>query len=258
MKKQALLAIVLICSICLKAGAVGNFLEGKYEGWYWYEDKKKEQEKDKEDIFNIPEHLHPIERIKLKQQRYKELEAIALENPTQENVAKFAKLHRLMLNQAGDFGGMWARVMQIYPEISDIGKYPTTQVGNQIYKDQRRQQQNQLLKKAAKKYGLFYFYKGDCRLCNEFTPVLLFFKDKYGFKLIPISVDGKKHQELPNTKLNIDAARNLNLNSFPALYLIDTQTQEIFPASFGFTTLASLHTRIAKIVAANENRGTRG
>lgn len=239
MKIRALLAIVLICSITTSVHAVG-FLQRKYEGWHWYEDKaKKRQKAQQEDVF-VPQGATARERNKSITAQVNKLRHIMIDNPSEENVVNFVKIQTFALGRSVKLSQMYKQVMQTHPELNGTTKYPTSQVGAQIHMSEKRKEREKIIKHAAQKYGLFYFYKVGCSYCEQFIPNLKMFKNKYGFELIPITIDGKKHPAFPKSQRNVGLATKLNVKTLPALYLIGPSQDEIVPISFGFATLDML------------------
>jgi conjugal transfer pilus assembly protein TraF len=101
---------------------------------------------------------------------------------------------------------------------------------------------------VAKTEGFLFFYKGNDPYSVAFGELLLQFVNSYHISIIPISVDGVKLKEFPDSRLDNGQANYMHISQFPALFLVSTTTHQIKPLAFGFMTVDSLRDRILKVM----------
>lgn len=246
MKRQVLVLIVLICSVFVDVNAE-SFFSHKYEGWHWYEAKKRELQEKANEVSNVKSSSSPTEQIKEIREMQEKLLHKALVDPSEANIVEYLRIQKLILDSSYRFTQGYRRVMQTHPELNETTKYPITQIGSQIYQKQKKEKHKRILQQASKTHGLFYFYKTSCPHCEQFIPVIKMFAEKYRFEIIPVSIDGKKHELLPKTQNNQVLAAKLNVAAVPAVYLVEPKTNSIIPASFGYTALDGLEEKVSFI-----------
>jgi len=245
--KTAILLIILICSVHANSFAVGRFYERKAEGWFWYEDKVKNKDKKQEGEF-VPQGATSQERNQHLREELNRLREIAVDIPTYENVSRFARLQKYMLGKSYDFSQTYKEVMQTDPILNETTTIPISQVGGQIYRAEKQKEMEKQIKAATSKYGLFYFYKSDCPFCEKFIPIVKMFTNKYGFELVPVSLDGRKHPAFPNSQTNHLLGDRLNVQKWPALYLIEAKGEQIIPVVFGYTGMSHIEESMSFIL----------
>jgi len=54
-----------------------------------------------------------------------------------------------------------------------------------------------------------FFFRGACPYCHKFAPLLKAFADRYGFRLVDVSLDGGGLPEFPTPQPNAQAAEAL-------------------------------------------------
>jgi conjugal transfer pilus assembly protein TraF len=107
------------------------------------------------------------------------------------------------------------------------------------------------LERIAKTAGVLFFFRSDCPYCEAQAPLLKLLEARYGFSVLPVSIDGAP---LPggaflNFRQDRGQAQALNVVSTPALFLARPPNNMV-PLSQGLLSLAQLQERI--VVAAVE------
>ena len=132
-----------------------------------------------------------------------------------------------------------------YPEYDFSVTHPTSQLGTKLQDTIEYQNKMQNIKTMANSIGLMFFYRGENPIDRQQIPILLDFCERYKFTLLPISVDGKISELLPNSKIDNGQAKHLNLRYFPAILIVNPKTKEINPVAFGLTTQDILTERLS-------------
>lgn len=71
--------------------------------------------------------------------------------------------------------------------------------------------------------------------------------------MMPISIDGVTSSKLMSSRIDKGQANRLGVHYFPALLLVNPQTQRVSPVAFGLTTQDVLMERIKQV--ANQFKG---
>ena len=101
-----------------------------------------------------------------------------------------------------------------------------------------------VVKALASRYGLVFFLRSDCPFCHRFAQILKSFASRYGFSILPVSLDGKGLPEFPNPRPNALLASNLNVKVVPTVFLVDSVENILIPVSYGYTDASTLAKKI--------------
>lgn len=99
----------------------------------------------------------------------------------------------------------------------------------------------------AKQQGFFFFYSASCPHCQHFAPRLKRFSERYGFKVLAISVDGGFLPSFPDAVMNDGQAKVFDVTILPALFLVNPDTQKAALVNEGTIDEAELTRRLLKI-----------
>lgn len=227
--------------------------------WYCKEIAKKKENKaepptpldaktdPRDPIANAPE-LKEHEAIK---ERLENLMKIAYVNPTEENVRNYIAFQNMVSNKASVLSDVWERVLWSNPELDYSLKQPTSAkaITTKEYIDHdKREAVFKSLNEQG--FGLFFFYKSNCQYCHAMSMPLKMFLTQTNMDMIPISVDGVLRQDLfPGSIKNNGQAEELGITRTPTLMLVNTQTKNIYPISYGAISMQEMKDRIYKITA---------
>lgn len=94
------------------------------------------------------------------------------------------------------------------------------------------------LTELHKHYQFVVFFRSTCPHCHRFIPVLQDFADYYGIAIHAISVDGPTLDGLHSQKMRAQDYKDYFLQGgfkaiVPALFLENTDTQQVYPVLFG-------------------------
>jgi conjugal transfer pilus assembly protein TraF len=228
--------IILLFTLTANAN---EFYQKKSEGWFWYEDKKKESENKEQQNAN----LTPSERLQALRKEAEDKLNTAIDKPTEENVKNYMQVQKQIVEKSNVFSEIWRRILYTHPELDESVKNPTAQFGAHLFYDLENKKKKEAITKIAKEYGLFYFYKNNCPYCQQFSPVVAAFSKKYDFSLLPITMDGVVNSEFPNSKLDNGISETLNITQVPALIAVHPATNKIIPLAHGLMCLDEIEER---------------
>ena len=248
-----------------------SYFEDKQRGWFWYEvspepikavkpepkiePPKSEPQPDTAKaeasvVAPAPEQSDPLSSAWLKQNLEKYLNK-AIDEPSQENVAAFYYLQRVMMDKAERFTNAARYVVMSDPQLDESVRRPISTFAVNEANHQASVAADQALKAIAAKAGILFFFRSDCRYCHVQAPILAMLERSYGFKIYPVSLDGLP---MPNGlfshfKIDQGQAAMLGVEQTPALFLMKPPKQ-IVPLSQGVLSLEEATSRI--LLAAKE------
>jgi len=106
-----------------------------------------------------------------------------------------------------------------------------------------------VLEKTAQTQGLFFFYSSSCQHCQQFAPILKRFSDRYGFKVLPISVDGGFLPSFPDAVMDEGQRHTFRVSTLPSLFLVNPHNQLVALITEGAISEGELINRLVKIVS---------
>ncbi|MFT4058942.1 MAG: type-F conjugative transfer system pilin assembly thiol-disulfide isomerase TrbB [Legionella sp.] len=103
-----------------------------------------------------------------------------------------------------------------------------------------------------KNHGFILFYGSQCPHCKQFAPVLKEWVSQNHVRLLPLSLDNQPLVEFPNflpaTTEWINAAFQGNPINYPALFIVNPETKQLFPVGFGSMSFFELSSRMEQLV----------
>jgi conjugal transfer pilus assembly protein TraF len=211
------------------------------EGWAWYHDFKKSKE---------PKELKKQEEppkspaIALKEAR-EELEnslAAAMIKPNKENILAYMALQKKWVDQASLFSQLWVVNLLEHPEFASLS--PTTQYGVQVKKGEDSKLKKSLIGSLAKGTSLLFFYEGKDAFSKAFSNVVSEFSKMNEWEVKAIAMDGYVLKDFPNSIRDPFIAREMKVNIFPSLFVIEETTLKAIPIAFGMATISQIEENI--------------
>lgn len=242
------------------------------EGWFWYKDPR-EVRKPKQvpappaaEPASAPKHPALLAHEALQRELTESLQIATME-PTEENIKRFLQAWYGARKRASDFSDIGRSVAWANPQFSRVlnGGRPTNPVAMRVHDEEKSSVAEQRVVSLAKTHGIFFVFRSDCKYCHAFAPILRQFQKKYGFKVLPISLDGKGLPEYPDAKQdNGMVARliedmKLKPGEFrtPFTALVRPEQRELMPLGFGVMSGEELVERIDKVVEVRSAQATK-
>jgi len=224
-----------------------DYWDSHSAGWHWYEDPIILQSDNSKPAAKSPSDQQAEKELAQLQQTIKSARAKAVLYPTPENVYRYLQLQNYAFNKSTRFSQVWQQLTWQHPELTEKDSYPTNLVARQAYTESHNKREEKELQDAAKQYGLFFFFAGNCPYCHRFAPIFKEVADKYQFDVIPVTLDGKNLPEYPHPQINTGQAQNLHVMKWPAVYLVNAKKREVVPVSFGVISEAELKKRLVTL-----------
>ena len=104
-----------------------------------------------------------------------------------------------------------------------------------------------MLSAIAAQAGLLFFFRSDCPYCEAQAPLLAMLAERYGFRVLPVSLDGAPLPggAFPAFSRDRGQAQALGVVSTPALFLA-RPPDALLPLSQGLLSLAQLKERVVR------------
>ncbi|CUI18199.1 Type IV conjugative transfer system pilus assembly protein TraF (plasmid) [Candidatus Protochlamydia naegleriophila] len=243
--RWALILVVLIHSF-----ANAGWIDRKAEGWAWYEDLEKEEEKPE----TIP--VQPLPAAVMKQslspsdelaQVKKEMEnslAEAVLRPTTKSVGQYMEMQKKWVDQSGLFAQTWTHVLLEKPFLDETTKSPVSQYGIQVQKMMIQEKKETVIRQLAKERGLFFFYEGKKKASAAFALVVKAFAQRYQWEVFAVSLDQTKLEGFKNNQQDNGISRGFAVEITPSLYVVNPKTHEVVPIAFGLITIQQIENNI--------------
>lgn len=256
-------AFMLVISIYCVTDINAGFWNEKARGWHWYEDPKIKEEKKEEKLSTRPQINNQTKAPTAKEVIAKNKEileeslSLAILEPTPENIKKYQELQDTVMKKSSIFADSWMRSLLYNPNLDYRLKNPVAQYAIKMNTTQKLKEREHLIKNAAKEYGFFYFFQGNCKFCHAFVPILKMFVEKYDWSILSVSMDGRKLpglEEIGKVEIDNGISTNFNVQATPSLFLINPKTSHIIPIGAGMMSLDDLEDNIQNQILHSNNK----
>lgn len=185
-------------------------------------------------------------RLKAIGERLEELKAMAILEPTTQNVQAYIAFQREQLDRASDFADVWRRAIWQNPELDYTLERPINTLGKKTWSNQRTAHRDAALSAINQRYGVFYFYSSACAACEVFSPIIKGVSDRFGITIMAVSIDGGPNAVFPNYLVDTGQFKAMGMagRQVPALVLFDTVTKQPMPIGYGVMAADEVMERI--------------
>jgi conjugal transfer pilus assembly protein TraF len=221
----------------------GGFWDRKAEGWHWYEVFSRDAQREPPPAQEAKIPPTPTQTLATFKAEVTRRLHRALVEPSFQNVKAYQMIQKILVDRSETFAKRWLEVLYQTPELDETVRYPISQAARHIYLDRRVQETTQVMKTLSKRYGLLFFFKGDCPYCHQFAPLVKQFSNTYGWSVLAVSLDGSSLKEFPGSQRDNGAASKLNIEQVPALVAVNPQTGHLVPVSYGMQSVDQLEER---------------
>ena len=231
--------LMLLCLLAHSSTADTGFYDRSGEGWFWYNAPLEEPEPDKpaktpplppSDIVmpaappaptSLPVDAPPPFSVVWLKEKLPEYHNRAIDNPTPANVSAYLYLQRVALDKAETFQQVAQRTVALDPRLDENLRRPLASFASQQVDAQASRSSRQTLAALAKDTGLFFFFRSDCPYCEIQAPIIDSLSQRYGFNIIPISLDNRPlpSGRFPRFRADQGQAEALGVIATPAMFL---------------------------------------
>ncbi len=172
----------------------------------------------------------------------------ALDQQNQDRMVSYLKVHKEAFARSQRFTDEWALAMITNPSLDSTTENPASLVGNDIYSQTKRQEQDALLTSMQDRMGLFFFFTSTCQFCQKQSQLLKIFADTYGLTVKAITQDGRPLPEFPQAVVDNGMGLELGVTRVPVIFLSIPDEQFLVPVSAGLRTLEELRLHVVEVL----------
>lgn len=222
--------ILLWSTLFLASTAFGmeNFYLNHAEGWFWY--KKEEVKEKRKKLLKLE--TNKILQVDVEKEKLEQALKLAYQVPSDENLIKFITLRNKIVDRSYNFGLRLKQVSLLHPELDKLTTYPTNHLAKDLYIAEKRKLVEEKISALANKYGLFYIFSSKCPYCHAFAPTVKNFANKFGWKVLPITLD-QSIPDFPKAQLDNGITRKLNIVQLPTLIAVEPIEGKTIPIAVG-------------------------
>jgi conjugal transfer pilus assembly protein TraF len=214
-----LVLIGLLPALPVPTAAAGFYFRAE-EGWFWYERAPEPAVATEPAPATGAEGPRPLTAQWLRE-RLGVYRDAAIDDPSPENVALYLYLQRVALDRSSRFAAATQRALQLDPVLDEITQRPTATFAANLVNRESGAQRAAVLAELATRAGVLFFFRADCPYCEAQTPLLKLLAARYGFDILPVSLDGAPLPggEFPSYRTDAGQAAALGVVSTPAMFL---------------------------------------
>jgi conjugal transfer pilus assembly protein TraF len=189
--------------------------------------------------------------VKQQKELEQKLHAAIIE-PTRENLLAYIIAQKALMDKSQRFSESWKRVVMTTPSLDETLIHPVDQNARHIYYTEQNKDIQKRIQVLAKDYGLFFFFRENCSYCHAFAPIVKRFSQKYGWTVLPISLDGGHLTEFPFAKQDNGISKRLQISHVPALIAFHPKTGQFLPLAYGMISESEIENRISLLTKLPE------
>jgi conjugal transfer pilus assembly protein TraF len=123
---------------------------------------------------------------------YQLLQDRAIDDPSDENVAAFYYVQRILVDKAQRYEESAHKVVMADPVLNENTRVPYASAGARTVATADYSAQQQAVRELARLGGLLIFVDGNCRFCATQLPVTAMLRRDFGMESLVISIDGTR------------------------------------------------------------------
>lgn len=237
------LFVIGVCLLVPATSIADSYFQDRADGWFWYINpdikmKPKVTPKNKSGFSS--------ESVNDLREKAKKLLEQAVMKPSNENITAYLTVQKVILEKAETFAHKWKEVVWSTPELDYIAVHPVSNTGLNLYKQERNRQQEKELMGISQRSGIFFIFSSTCQYCIAQAGILKRFSEKYGFSVLPVTIDGKGLPEYPYPYMDNGTSEKLGVERTPSIFLV-SPPDIIKPVSSGLLTFDELEKRISTL-----------
>lgn len=220
-------------------------------GWHFYCDEKKLQKEEEMRAAKEGSVEEARQELSDIQKKLEDLRVKSVIYPTNKNILEYIAFQNQLLERSEKFSNMWQKAIWRNPELDFMVKTPLSTVGHAVRDEVKIDSRAKLLQEVGKRYGLFFFYTTRCPYCIKYSPIVKVFAESHGISVLPVSLDGGKLPEWPDSVHNNGQLESFGLagKPVPITVLFDNQNKKLVIVGFGLLTVNELEDRIYELIS---------
>lgn len=230
-------------------------------GWHFYDEPAREESAPRAaDVrpaaparLVSPAPPPEVQALRELQRTLEQLKAVAIMNPTEDNVRRYMALEIKVVKHASRFADVSQRLAWASPELDPTTEgRPVNAQALEVFEQVQMQQRASAIGELGKDHVLLFFLRGDCPYCHVFGPMLRAFSEKHHIQVVPISLDGGTVPGFNQARSDNGIATTLNVKQVPSLFLAQPVNGKIMPVGVGVLAEGQLLERLDALRSRRE------
>lgn len=175
-----------------------------------------------------------------------ETKNMAILYPTDENVYKWLKTQKAILDRGDNFSKAFAKVVTLHPELDYANTQSSNEFNNKYEMIEKYEKLNTALKELGKVGKIFFFFNHEDEKCQAQYKVLKYMKTEFGVDYYPISVTGKGFDDMDPGSFKVDngISQQLNLIDIPGTYFVIPSKNEFFLLAYNLISATKIKSKL--------------
>lgn len=237
-----------------------KFFEGSSDGWHWYEDPPaeivEEEEKPKESVEAAGSSAKGPEPLSTEwlREMLPKFRDTAIDNPTEENVAAYYYVQRIVMDKAQVFSDVAKTVVENDPLLDENLRLPFASAAKVSVLKEANVAKKEIINGLSEKAALWVFYDDTCSYCEQQIAPLNKFAEEHDIKVELIHKQGGTVGGLSKKIDNRKAAgqfETIGINFTPSVVMV-YPPNDLWIISQGFTSYTQL---VDRVIAAGNRFG---
>lgn len=232
-------------------------------GWHFYcdpEDEPNEDPKPEPEPIEVSVSPPPSETdLETAQERLarfsnevEEAKALAILDPTEENLLEYLRIQKEMIDRAENFQKTWSRVLYKSPELDHNTVYPLTNTGVLDYQDRIHAERSAKLFEVSQSNVLMVVTEGPdiCYTCDTQLDIIKNLVEQNELSVFVVSKDGYRYDAFPNAEIDEGNLKGMGLdeNPTPFFAILNPSTGDIKHIGHGLLTQDQILARVLEVM----------
>lgn len=215
-----------------------HFFNTKDEGWHFYHDpkfmpsKKEDKTASKQTPHNAPKSLKELRT------KAEALLEEAVWNPTLQNIGRYQRLQKHIMEKSERFAQLWAENLLLEPDLDSTIDAPTSYYGILAQKEEAAHHKQKNIHKIAETYALVLLID-DAYLSKQLHTIVTSMATEHKIPLV--TVDARYDSEHQKTQWKI--------KRIPALIIVERSSSTASVVTYGLQAQDALEKRMLAIQA---------
>jgi len=240
---------LLFISLPATAFAQGKtFYEDSKRGWYWYEQAppKTEQGMKQNPEKALPavslrdytdEQIWKMDADKFSALRDSVTKKAVSDPSNEESMGEYVKIIDITRRRSLAFANSYQAFLAKNPEYNIASASPLAAPGRVAVTRERMAEVSGRIRRAKDDFALIYFYRPDCRFCEEQAKILRNFAHDYSWEVKKVDISAS-----PGT------AGTFRITMTPALILVERQSGEHLTVSVGVASKSEIEDAVYRMI----------
>lgn len=220
-----------------------SWYDNKLEGWYYFEDHSQIPRLKEPTIKpSTPEEAAKF--VELERKKLKALLALALIDPSQENVKNYIIRQRKWIQQSQIFSSSWKTAILHDPDLGDTLENPTSTYGIQARKEKEGLSKKHFLKGLSESHFLLFFFQGKDPFSQKAGEMMTLFAEENHWKIKAVSLDGEGIKSLSDFEIDQGISEVIGVKVAPSFFVVNPEENHVYPVGAGLLSLSELEENI--------------